>query len=104
MFNKYQRDKHLQNMKDLQRRKMITGYLKDEYFDQKIQLSRKLASPSRSVLATRHDESNLGFGMDYQQPNEAERITVKLEEDQKNKMEKRRKRTLDLANRSRTRV
>ena len=104
MFNKFQRDKHLQNVKDLQRRKMISGYLKDDHFDHQIQLARKLASPSRAAVSAR-EESGLGFAKrETPVPNEAERITTQLEEEQKNNLARRKKKTMDLANRSRTRV
>ena len=47
MYNKYQRDKHIATIKDLTRRKMVTGYLKDAHFEDRLKVARQLASPTR---------------------------------------------------------
>ena len=84
---------------------MVSGYLKDDHFDQRIEISRKLASPSRAAQTARQDESGLGMGSSKTPvPNEADKITSQLEEEEKSNLAKRKKRTFDLANRSRTRV
>ena len=55
---------------------MVSGYLKDDHFDQRIEISRKLASPSRATMTARQDESGLGMGSSKTPvPNEADKIT-----------------------------
>ena len=83
---------------------MVSGYLKDEHFESRIEISRKLASPSRVAMSAR-DESGLGMANTTNPaPNEALNLTSQIDEEQKNNLAKRKKKNMDLANRSRTRV
>ena len=83
---------------------MVSGYLKDEHFESRIEISRKLASPSRIAMSAR-DESGLGMANNTASaPNEALNLTSQIDEEQKNNLAKRKRKNMDLANRSRTRV
>ena len=83
MFNKYQRDKHLTNIKDLTRRKMVTGYLNDDHFDNQINISRTLASPRKKAPEPEADGMDRNKSVTPPPLNEADKLTLELEEAEK---------------------
>ena len=104
MFNKFQRDKHLSNIKELTRRKMITGYLKDDKFNSQIEISRTMASPARGRMADKMEHLRESTSLTPQPINEVEKLTHDLQEQEKHMIIQRNKRTEELANRSKMRM
>ena len=106
MFNKYTRDKHLNNIKELTKRKMVTGYLQDEKFNSAIELSRTLASPARRNAAAVSSAREMNENKSITPPplNETEKLSLELEELEKTMLKNRQKRKEDLANRSKMRM
>ena len=49
MFNKYQRDLQAKRVAELQKQRVVSGYLRDDKFETSPALQRVLASPSRTI-------------------------------------------------------
>ena len=52
MFNKYQRDQQVKKVAELQKRRMVSGYVRDEMFETSPATQRVLASPARAPPQT----------------------------------------------------
>ena len=49
MFNKYQRDQQVKKVAELQKRRMVSGYVRDEMFETSPSTQRVMASPARAI-------------------------------------------------------
>ena len=47
MFNKFQRDQQVKRVTELQKRRNVSGYLRDDTFETSLGVQRILASPRR---------------------------------------------------------
>lgn len=52
MFNKYQRDLQAKRVAELQKQRVVSGYLRDDKFETSPALQRVLASPSRTIASS----------------------------------------------------
>ena len=50
MFNKFQRDQQLKQVAELQKRRIVSGYLTDDKFDTPVGMQRTMASPRRAAI------------------------------------------------------
>ena len=104
MYNKYQRDKHLATIKDLTRRKMVTGYMRDAHFEDQLAVAKQLASPRRRQDGRVSPDQLRAQSLTPPPLTDAERLAQDLELKEKTQHDRRRKRTIDLANRSKMRM
>ena len=101
MFNKYQRDQQIKRVQELNKQRMVSGYLNDDKFDPSPTVTRMLASPARARAA----EAGEGEGGQDEKPPQTDiNASPGLNAEALRIIKARNKRNTDLANRSRQRM